>query len=474
MLLYIHVPFCRSKCRYCAFYSEPLTGFANPGDVVREYVQTLLSEIALHGDKLDKIPVESVFFGGGTPSLLPPGALSAILGRLRGAFEISPKAEISLEANPDSFLAVGYAHEIAALDVNRLSLGAQSLSEDALTALGRPHGKRETLMAYELARSAGFGSVSLDLIWGLPGQRRRDWMRELAEVVKMRPDHLSCYGLTLEEGTPMARACEEGLIGLPSEKDQAAMYMDGADYLETAGYLQYEISNFARMGFQCRHNLGYWESAEYIGMGPGATSTLGGLRWTNPRNVAEWTALVRQGTVGEGAESLSPRIRLLETVMLRLRTTRGLRLKAYRQLTGRDFMKDNKDLLHLLHRQGLARFRNGYVRLTRNGMLVSNAILEHLFYAVENQLSGGEEPLPVEERPPLPAPRKTENGGPMAETAARPEKGKFLFPPFGTFSPSALMVKVFWHKSFPVARKSAVLLSWLKPFGRRDRKSTQE
>ena len=402
MLLYIHVPFCRSKCRYCAFYSEPLIGLANPGDTMRDYVQTLLLEIALHGDRLGKVPVESVFFGGGTPSLLPPSALAVILDRLRGAFALSPKAEISLEANPDSLLAIGYAHETAALGINRLSLGVQSLNEDALAALGRPHGKREALMAYELARSAGFASVSLDLIWGLPGQRQRDWMRELAEAVTLQPDHLSCYGLTLEEGTPMARAHEEGLISLPAEKDQAAMYMDGADYLETAGYLQYEISNFARMGFQCRHNLGYWESADYIGLGPGATSTMKSLRWTNPCSVAEWSALVRRGTVGSDAELLSPRIRLLETVMLRLRTTRGLRLKAYRELTGRDFMKDNKDLLHLLHRQGLARFRNGYVRLTRNGMLVSNAILEYLLDAVNNQLPEEDTPVPSAERPFLP------------------------------------------------------------------------
>ena len=402
MLLYIHVPFCRSKCRYCAFYSEPLTGLAHPGDAMRDYVQTLLLEIALHGDRLGKVPVESVFFGGGTPSLLPPSAFAVILNRLRGAFALSPKAEVSLEANPDSFLAIGYAHETAALGINRLSLGVQSLNEDTLAALGRPHGKREALMAYELARSAGFASVSLDLIWGLPGQRRRDWMRELAEAVTLQPDHLSCYGLTLEEGTPMARAHEEGLISLPAEKDQAAMYMDGADYLETAGYLQYEISNFARMGFQCRHNLGYWENADYIGLGPGATSTMKNLRWTNPHNVSEWSALVRQGTVGSNAEILSPKIRLLETVMLRLRTTRGLRLKAYRELTGRDFMEDNKDLLHLLHRQGLARFRNGYVRLTRNGMLVSNAILEYLFEAVNNQLPEEDTSLPAAGRPVLP------------------------------------------------------------------------
>ncbi|MDR3073095.1 MAG: radical SAM family heme chaperone HemW [Deltaproteobacteria bacterium] len=384
MLLYIHVPFCRAKCRYCAFYSVPLAeGGAN---AVREYTETLLTEIALWGDRLGKATIESVFFGGGTPSILPPKALSAILDRLNKAFALAKNVEISMEANPESFLAIGYAHEVAGLGVNRLSLGVQSLDEHGLAALGRPHSRREALMAYELARAANFASVSLDLIWGRPGQRRRDWLRELTEAASLSPDHLSCYGLTLEEGTPLAEAHEKGLVSLPEEQDQAAMYMDGAEYLESQGYLQYEISNFARMGFQCRHNLGYWEGLDYIGLGPAATSTFKGLRWTNPADAAAWKSRVRAGLPAHDAEKLTPKIRLLETVMLRLRTTRGLRLKAYHELSGRDFVRDNKDLVRLLHRRGLVRIRNGYLRLTRNGMLVSNAILEHLFDALEGQM----------------------------------------------------------------------------------------
>lgn len=385
MLLYIHVPFCRAKCRYCAFYSVPLGGAG--AAAVRDYTDTLLAEIALWGDRLGKTKIESIFFGGGTPSILPSKTLGAVLDRARKAFSVAANAEISLEANPESFLAFGYAYEAAAAGINRLSLGVQSLDENALAALGRPHSRKEAVMAFELARAASFHSVSLDLIWGLPGQRRRDWMRELAEVRAMQPDHLSCYGLTLEEGTPMAEAHARGLITLPKEKEQAAMYMDGADYLETAGYLQYEISNFARMGFQCRHNAGYWENHDYLGLGPAATSTLRGLRWTNPADVSAWREGVRKGTSGHDAETLTPKIRLMETVMLRLRTARGLRIKAYRDLSGHDFMEDNKYLLHLLHRQGLVRFRNGYARLTRNGMLVSNAILEHLFEAMDARLA---------------------------------------------------------------------------------------
>lgn len=382
MLLYIHVPFCRAKCRYCVFYSVPL----RDAGTVAAYTEAVFSELALWGDRLGPVPVESVFFGGGTPSLLPAKTVAALLNRAAKAFRLAPGAEISLEANPDSLLAIGYAHDIAAAGVNRLSLGVQSFDEGQLKALGRPHGAREAAMAYEAARSAGFSSVSLDLMWGLPGQKRRDWMRELAAACALQPDHLSCYGLTLEEGTPMAEAHARGDITLPSEKDQAAMYMDGADYLESQGYLQYEISNYARMGFQCRHNLGYWEGQEYIGLGPAATSTLKSLRWTNPCDIPEWMSLVRRGTCAHDAEVLTPKIRLMEMVMLRLRTARGLRLKAYRDLSGRDILKDNAKLIRMLHSQGLIRIRKGYLRLTRNGMLVSNAILEHLFDAMDSQI----------------------------------------------------------------------------------------
>ena len=385
MLLYIHVPFCRSKCRYCAFYSLPL---AQTGpDAVRVYVETLLAEIALWADRLGNIRLNTVFFGGGTPSLLPPKAVAAILNRLHKSFQLPRGAEISFEANPESLLAIGYAHDIASAGITRLSLGVQSLNATALQALGRPHTERQAIEAFRTARSANFSSINMDLIWGLPGQKLRDWLAELGKVTKMQPDHLSCYGLTLEDGTPLADACHSGLVTLPPEEEQAKMYLRGAELLEEAGYLQYEISNYARMGFQCNHNLGYWESRDYLGLGPAAVSTIKGLRWTNPHELGAWDEQVRSGRCGADAESLSPVVRVLESVMLRLRTSRGLRVKAYQELTGRDFLHDNKALLHLLHKEGLVRIRHGYVRLTKPGMLVSTAILERLFENTEEKLA---------------------------------------------------------------------------------------
>jgi oxygen-independent coproporphyrinogen-3 oxidase len=273
---------------------------------------------------------------------------------------------------------------LAASGVNRLSLGIQSLDPERLRFLGRPHTAREALAAVDLARQAGFGSLNLDLLWGAPGQRERRWLEELTAVCALKPDHLSCYCLTVEEGTPLESDCLAGRATLPPERELAAMYVHGSEYLESQGLLQYEISSYARMGFQCRHNLGYWEGAEYLGLGPSAVSTLNGTRWSNPPDLKDWAAAVRSGD--RDGERLDSRTQVLETVMLRLRTSRGLSLKTYRDLTGRDFMRDHEAFVHLLHREGLLRIRGGALSLTRTGMLVADTILERLFDALERLL----------------------------------------------------------------------------------------
>ncbi len=378
MLVYIHVPFCRSKCGYCAFHSE-----IPRGDAMQRYTDALLREIALWGDRLGNVPVQTVFFGGGTPSMLPARAIAAILDRLRRAFALERSAEISLEANPESVADMTVMQTLLNAGVNRLSLGVQSLNSASLRHLGRIHSAQDAVRTFELARTMGFGNINLDFIWGLPDQRLKLWLDELKAIVRLGPDHLSCYGLTLEEGTPLEQAVREGTTLLPNENEQGKMFIYGAEYLESQGYLHYEISNFARMGFQCRHNLGYWEGAEYLGLGPAAVSTLRGRRWTNPLDLAVYERNVRNGDIARDVELLTPLERVQELVMLRLRTTRGLRVKAYREVTGRDFLRDNKALIHALHRNRLVRIRNGYLSLTRNGLLVSNSILERFFESLE-------------------------------------------------------------------------------------------
>ena len=384
MLLYIHVPFCRKKCGYCAFYSLPLEEGKPGADQIAAYSASLIRELRLWGERLGKVPVETVFFGGGTPSLLPGRTISLVMDTARKVFNFADTAEISAEANPDSALEDGWLFEARRAGVNRLSLGVQSFDDADLALLGRPHSARAAQVAFETARTAGFGNISLDLMWGLPGpapqsQSQVLWLRQLRLAADLQPEHISAYGLTLEPGTPLEKDQAEGRLALPSEKEQASMYLAGAEYLESRGYMQYEISNYARMGFACRHNIGYWEGADYLGLGPAAVSTMGGRRWTNFEDVKEWQRAIKVGVIAPTVEELDARTMAKEMLMLRLRMNGGLILKDWRQLTGRSFLADFASLVNLLQQNGLAATRSGRFRLTRPGMLVSNTILAHFF-----------------------------------------------------------------------------------------------
>lgn len=392
MQVYIHVPFCRSRCNYCAFYSTPLNTLpmGNEGGLFKEYEEGILKELDAAQKSLGKQTIQSVFFGGGTPGILPVESLNSILNRVRQNFDFSPKAEITLEANPESLRTVDRAKELLECGVNRLSIGVQSLDDNLLKMLGRPHRGNDAMKAIYAAREAGFANINVDLMWGLPGQSVRQWLQTLKDVMNLGPDHISSYGLTLEPGTPLERECEAGRLALPPERDQSIMFMEGAALLEAGGYLHYEISNFARMGFQCRHNLGYWEGKDYLGLGPSATSTINGRRWTNPANIGAWLESVGKGTGQRNAEVLTAQTRILEFIMLRLRTARGLRLKAYHEVCNRDFVKDNLRLVQAMHENGLIRIRNGYLSLTRSGMLVSNSIIANLFERAQKIFSENE------------------------------------------------------------------------------------
>lgn len=387
MIMYVHVPFCIRRCNYCAFHSIALGRENDSSSLVNQYVNTLFMELAQYGDQIGKANINSIFFGGGTPSLLPPDMVAQILEKIAKIFTISAKAEISLEANPESISRGNAAANLLAAGINRLSIGFQSLDDGLLRLLGRAHKASDARNAFLAARSAGFTNIGVDLMWALPGQGVRQWLQTLKDVVNLGPDHISTYALTLEPGTPLEAEHEEGKLALPPERDQGIMFMEGSDFLESRGYLHYEISNFARMGFQCRHNMGYWEGEEYLGLGPSATTTLGNMRWTNPANLDAWNALVAQKKIGGQKEFLNPETRLLEQIMLRLRTARGLRLKGYKDMTGRDFLKDYQNLVQAMHENGLVRIRNGYMKLTRSGMLVSNAIIGNIFERVKETLA---------------------------------------------------------------------------------------
>jgi len=405
--LYVHTPFCRAKCRYCAFFSMPV----GPGGVAPAILDRYLAVLEAEMDRQAKTwagnlalgPAPSVFFGGGTPSLLGPAGLARVLSALRERFPIALDAEITLEANPDSatpeFLAA--AHH---LGVNRLSLGAQSLDDRALAALGRAHNARAVRQTMHDARRAGFENIGLDLIFGLPGQTPADWLSDLRRVLDLAPQHLSCYGLGIEPGTPLARDAA-ALAALPGEDAQAEMFLRGAELLEAAGYAQYEISNFARgpvgpgagPDWRCRHNLACWRGRDVLGFGPAACSTITlrhrspaspagpagakAMRWTNPANLSAWEALVESGRAGEhGREELAPELRAREALMLALRTTEGLDLAHHRECFGQDIRANQAALLDQLRHAGLAELSGTWLRLTRAGMLVSSSVIRALAF----------------------------------------------------------------------------------------------
>ena len=375
MLLYVHVPFCRSKCRYCGFHSQ----IFDP-EALEVYQRALISEIKARAAALGRVKLTTVYFGGGTPSLIPWWSLEKIIAAIAKHFEWPSGIEASFEANPESCNDVGYLRSLAASGFNRLSLGVQSFGERDLALLGRPHDQLMALTAFDAARAAGFRNIGLDLIWGLPGQRLRLWLEQLKSAVSLKPEHLSCYGLTLEPGTWLASEVKAGRISLPDEKEQAQMFVRGANFLEENGYLQYEISNFARMGLQSRHNSGYWQGLDYLGLGPAAVSTLSGKRGENPKNLEEYARLARAGKLGQNAVGLSLEERCKERLMLGLRTAAGVSLAEFKSLSGRDLASEQPGLLAGLGKHGLARVKDGRLYLTRNGMLVSNLIIERLIF----------------------------------------------------------------------------------------------
>lgn len=380
MQIYVHVPFCRSKCRYCAFYSEPLR--PDSSERMTRYLTAIREEWAWKCARLAELQgtppvITSVFFGGGTPSLLPAEALIELLDMLRAALPFAADAEITLEGNPESLITPGRLGVLARAGFNRLSMGAQSMDRNDLALLGRVHQPEDVRTAVHLARSAGFGHVGVDLIWGLPGQTARTWLHQLEAVLALEPDHVSAYGLTLEPGTPLAMDVEAGRLTLPGEATLSDMYLSGSALLECHGLMQYEISNFARPGAVCRHNWGYWTGKDYLGIGPAAVSTLGHRRLSNPADLDRWAAGVAAHTEPE-VEELDAAVLAEERIMLRLRTCAGLNLDDLAAATGQDLLAGQGRFVQDLARAGLASLEGRVLRLTRQGMLVSNDILSRL------------------------------------------------------------------------------------------------
>jgi len=376
--LYLHIPFCHTRCHYCDFNT-----YAGILPLREPYVRTLLTEIAMDGrlaELSDGTPRRSrtIFFGGGTPSLLSVEQVTRLLNACHSAFAVDEDAEITLEANPGT-LSRAQLTGLHAAGVNRLSLGAQSFDAELLSTLGRIHSPHEITQAVQYARNAGFASINLDFMFGLPGQTMRHWRETLDQTLTLRPEHLSLYSLIIEEGTPFYTWTHEGRI-TPGDEDLCAdMYEYADERLQAAGYENYEISNWALSGHQCRHNLTYWQNLPYLGMGAGAHSSFGGRRFSNVLAPLEYIRLLNAQQRPEAeSETVDREQEMSETAFLALRTAIGLHLPTFEQRFGEPFAHFVGDRLRLVAEAGLLEQEDGWLRLSKRGRLLGNAVFLQL------------------------------------------------------------------------------------------------
>ena len=409
--LYVHIPFCTLKCSYCDFNS-----YAGLEELVQPYVDALIAEMELWSQYARGRPVPTVFFGGGTPSLLPIEQIGRILSAMRDRFALEPEAEVTLEANPGT-VDLDYLRELLALGVNRLSLGVQSFHDDELANLDRIHSAAEAEEAYRWARDAGFQSINLDLIYGLPqtgaegpeqrspdgGQDRpmERWQASLERAISLAPDHMSLYALTVEEGTKLAYDIDHGRAPEPDGDVQASMYEWSQERMAETGYQQYEISNWARPGQECRHNLVYWRNGDWLGLGAGAHSHLGGTRFADvyspkryvqlvqeaaPPDTTDVAALLKSMRQVTYVEEPRPELARADTLIMGLRLNEGVSLDDFRRRFGAGAEAAYAETFAELTELGLLERAPstspgqapGRIRITDCGRLLANEVFTRL------------------------------------------------------------------------------------------------
>ena len=366
--LYVHIPFCVSKCKYCDFAS-----FARVDSQKRRaYVDRLCNEIEAYSGTEKRI-LDTVFFGGGTPSLLAADELVRIFEAINKSFEILPEAEVTLEANPKT-LTEEFLLAARACGVNRISLGLQSIHENELKFLGRIHLYDDFLASYEMVKKAGIDNINVDLMYGIPEQTKETFEKTLHTVARLSPKHISAYGLIIEDGTPFFKMRDS--LPLPSEDDEADMYYMAADILSSYGYKHYEISNYAKDGYESRHNLKYWHDEEYIGVGLSAHSYLDSYRYSNTLSFDEY--LCGSGVKYECKNELSSEDTEYEYAMMRLRLREGIDLYDYIRRFGHEFSMGREALIEKFESAGLIKCADGRLSLTEQGFYLSNTILSEL------------------------------------------------------------------------------------------------
>lgn len=372
--LYVHIPFCVKKCSYCDFLSFP-----QGEEVKRKYVDKLLEEIRLVSGGYGDHRVPSVFVGGGTPSVLPGAWIEEIFAYLRKYFNIEETAEISLEANPGT-ISEEKLGAYRRAGINRLSLGLQSSSDRELKALGRIHTYGEFLESFRLARAAGFQNINVDLMCALPGQTVEGFMKTLEKTADLNPEHISAYSLIVEEGTPFYEIYGEGRgTGLlPDEEEERQMYHKTREFLSSRGYERYEISNYAKKGRECRHNVGYWTGVPYLGLGLGASSYVNGRRFRNESDLEKYLNETPGKRLDE--EILTPEDMQEEFFFVGLRMVQGVSLKQFEETFGVTAEEVYPGLMERFVREGAALLEEGRFKLTEYGMDVSNYIMEKFLH----------------------------------------------------------------------------------------------
>ena len=382
--IYIHIPFCASKCGYCDFYS-----LAGCDHMMDKYQKALIAHLEESGHAIRNYEVDTVYFGGGTPSYYGAERLMEIFNVLKLNGNVRLDAEVTVECNPDS-VSRDELKFLRQEGVNRLSMGVQSSNNDLLKIIGRRHNFQQAKDAFRTAREAGFDNISLDLIYGLPTQTRSDWAESVQRILELHPEHISCYGLKLEEGTPMYDEYRDSPV-LPDDDAQADMYFYAAETLGRYGYRQYEISNFAAPGFESKHNLKYWNLDDYISFGPGAHSCVGNIRYSVVRDLKEYISGVRRKvSLVDEYEEVSPLERSVEYIMLGMRTSRGISRRDYIARCQCDW-RPIEQVLRAFEAKGWVRQTGDRWHFTVPGFLISNTLIGIM---LETQASGRIEGTP--------------------------------------------------------------------------------
>ena len=365
--LYVHIPFCIKKCNYCDFCSFAVDSV----DWRSSYIDALCREIESYGEK--KIAVNSIFFGGGTPSLLSAEEFDRIVSCIKKSFNVLEDTEFSIELNPKT-IDEEKLRAFVNCGVNRLSIGLQSIHENEMKILGRIHSYKNFLESYKIARQCGIKNINVDLMYGIPEQSLKSFEATIKAVTDLSPEHISLYGLIIEEGTPFYEKRKS--LSLPSEDSECDMYYLAADFLKKSGYLHYEISNYAKDGRQCRHNLKYWKDEEYIGFGLSAYSYFDGRRFGNTDNFREYLNL--NAVKYSQCEIIDRESEAYEFVMLGLRLAEGFSLEEYQERFGVDFCKGREEIISRFLEEGYLIISDGRFSLTDRGFYVSNSIINEL------------------------------------------------------------------------------------------------